>query len=185
MHRSPVAVAVALVLALALDSSVRVEIAFADPAPGLASTPDRPERRTWYGHHLLVTDAALLGFGLAIFASGGDEPFVPVAATFASGAIVHLIHARPGAAAASLALRLGLPLLGWAAGFYGFGCTTPEGGCGWPPIIGVTAGMASAMVIDATLLSSEVRRPPSESTRIAPTLQVSPGSAALGVSASF
>jgi hypothetical protein len=74
--------------------------------------PDVPGATLWYGWQTLATD------GAALFLNFGQTPTErgALAAYGLGGPMVHLIHERPMTALASLGVRVGLPVLGFAIG---------------------------------------------------------------------
>lgn len=121
---------------------------------------DRDAERRWYGWETLTVDAVSIS---AIPVAG-----VGIAGYLLGGPIVHASHDRWGIAAASLGLRLGLPLVGGMAGSKLENChvssSYDEGMCGLAGLIlGMGVGMLTAIVIDAAVLSYE--RAPATSER--------------------
>lgn len=111
----------------------------------------------WYGWQTLIADgASLIVVPLGAAAAGSPEV---AAGAFIGGyllaaPIIHFAHGRPGIGAASLGLRLGMPLLGLAAGALADDC---GGGdfCAVGPAIGMALGMLGAVALDASLLAYE------------------------------
>jgi len=146
------------------------------PAPQVRE-PSALTERHWYGWQTLASDGASLGLMLAGIVTAAEHAglyddetpvMANVAATlglagYAAGApVMHLVHERPGAAAASLGLRLALPLLGGALGAQSQTCPPPStsgddyGNCGLGGLVlGLSAGVLAAVIIDATALSFE------------------------------
>ena len=101
-------------------------------------------------------------------------------------AIVHLAHARPGAAAGSFGLQVGGPLLGGLLG-YAIECSQGCGGM-FPGMFGMVAGAAvghlTAATLDVAVLSYEAKTTTAASAlaaalsrsvaRLRPTLATSP-----------
>src|SRR5262249_23454050 len=132
--------------------------------PPIAAEPAAasPETR-WYGWQMLAPDAVAVGLALVALhvgeradQLGTAEGLLAVSAGVfrADGPIVHALHGQPGRAGWSLALRIGLTLLGWPIGF-----STGEGACrkyaydheGCPyefAFYGLIFGAATAAVID-------------------------------------
>lgn len=150
----------------------------AEPAPGASLAQpvplaERRERaRRWYGWQTLTFDAAALGVGLTGVSLHDAHPGagVVLGATgllgySLSAPFIHWVHARPGAAGASLALRLGLPLLtlgilsgGAAARCPGMGGSDDERYCERMERTLLVAGSLSllaASIVDASLLGWE------------------------------
>jgi hypothetical protein len=150
----------------------------------------------WYGWQTLMTD----GVAVALLATGIEAQSGGVAAlsgaTFALGApIVHLAHGRGGAAAASLGIRVGMATVGLFGGAWMESCsshTSEDEGtvCGMQgATIGLLAGAAGAMIIDAALLAHEdVRREQPKGTAalsVSPTVSVTKSSGILGLAGAF
>lgn len=112
----------------------------------------------WYGWQTLIADgASLIVVPLGAAAAGSPEV---AAGAFIGGyllaaPIIHFAHGRPGIAAASFGLRLGMPLLGAAAGALADGCGERGEWCVAGPVIGMALGMLGAVVLDASLLTYE------------------------------
>jgi hypothetical protein len=142
--------------------------------PPMAAAPAEapPAQQTrWYGWQTFVADAGALGFAALALgtssANGSDAAaFVPLAVGGGSyllgGPIVHAAHGHWGKAGGSLALRVGLPLLGWAAGYAlsGDSCRREYAydheGCPFEnAAYGLILGAVSAMILDAVLLGRE------------------------------
>jgi hypothetical protein len=147
--------------------------------------PQRNDETVWYGWQPLVVDLASateLTFALGL--KGTDEFAVfGLGGYILGGPIVHALHDRWTTAAASLGLRLGLPL---AAGGMALliaspshsrpscdGCDTGMAGFGAVAAAGVaaTAGALAASAIDVAVLSREKveRRPSAVSFGVSPT----------------
>src|SRR5262245_27935608 len=82
-----------------------------------AGDPLPAEEPHWYGGRLLLADAA----AVAVFAVGGSQGGAPVAVLGVGGwalgsPIVHATHGSVGRGVVSLALRVGLPLMGFMLG---------------------------------------------------------------------
>jgi hypothetical protein len=178
--------ALALALALAtlwIARSSRADEDDYTPAPHrVVSEPPRPvpvavavptqvdTRRQWYGWQTLSADGAALGFltlGSALASdddsdSGhtGIDSFVVVGVGMYAlgGPIVHAAHQNWGAAAASLGLRVGLPLAGIliGSGVDGCGAKRDPDVCGAVgPAFGALLGIGAAIAIDAAALGYE------------------------------
>lgn len=143
--------------------------ALADEAPGFVALPERapsprppPGHHTnWYGWELLLADGvSFIGMPtLALATSSNGETSASLLVLgaggyfFAPGAL-HLSHGRAGAAAGSLALRIGLPVVGILGGTVATGgCTRSL--CGIALAIGAVVGVVSAVGIDAAALAYE------------------------------
>jgi hypothetical protein len=142
------------------------------PSPSPSASPSAspsPSIDRWYGWQILIADAGALGFtALALGASAAHSsdaaalpPLAVAAGSFVfGGPVVHAVHGHWGKAGGSLALRVGLPLLGWLAGA-GVG----QGSCHYNydhegcwvgyAALGLLAGGVAAMIVDDALLGHE------------------------------
>lgn len=146
--------------------------AVAQPAPVAppvdeAIHPLQPEEspRRWYGWQTLATDGgALLLIGASISMAGGSGD--SASATFGVGAlgayalggpIVHFAHANVGRGLASLGIRVGAPVVLAYAGVLLENCGNGGGEfCGLGgAVLGFSAGIISAVVIDSAVLAFE------------------------------
>lgn len=146
-----------------------------DPELPPVAAPARVEPVTVsYRGQIITADVA--SFGLMLLGPLLDEheanlSGIGFAGYFLAAPLVHVAHGRGGAAAESLGLRLGLPLLG---GFLGYhlgpadtacvqaadvdGRSPHGGGCGdgasiVGTLVGAAAGVGTAMYLDAKYLS--------------------------------
>jgi hypothetical protein len=124
--------------------------------PTLARKP----RTRWYGWQTLITDGASLAM-LMGGASSNDSAGTWVALsglTYAlGGPTVHWAHGNVGKGAASLGLRLGLPV---GLGLLGYACgSAMSGGKGYGGAVfgalGFVVGFPAAMAIDSAALARE------------------------------
>lgn len=174
-----------------------------DPELPPTAAPVRVEPVTVSYRGQIIT-ADVVSLGLMVLGPLSDEhemnlSGIGFAGWFLAAPLVHAAHGRGGAAAKSLGLRVGLPILGGLAG-YRLGpddtaCVydaeldgrAPHGGCGdhgsiIGALLGVAAGAGTAMYIDAKYLSRyQTSRVVTWSAGIAPTR----GGASLAVSGSF
>jgi hypothetical protein len=189
------------------DTGSRTDAAIAPAHPRVHRKQSEGES-TWYGWQTLLVD----GGSLAVFAAALSVQSSQLGwfsgGTYALGpAVVHAAHGRGGAAAASIALRLGLPLVASIIGMgIGGNCEAGQGGCIGPlsssttgALLGAGVGMVIAMGIDAAVLSYESTRDPDaddagglpDPTRRAATVSLAPsvspvrGGAVGGVSVVF
>jgi len=138
---------------------------------------DTPETATTeFGGAILVTDAAVLGLGLGL-ASKGAAPLLmafPIAAP-----IVHVVNGDPLGAFGSLALHIGLPLMGGVAGIYGGQAACHRGGWDCPMTaigVGVLAGAVTATLVDSAFLAHVERPVPRRAPGVpVPTVAMAPG----------
>lgn len=160
--------------------AARVTPATTLPAPIPPSTPPAPKYLNYRGY-LFLSDAA----AITVMLAGAAAESTPLAATGAGvyalgGPTIHLAHHQGGRAVASLALRIGAPLL-LGLGGYALGasdCGSPSSpsdpsaepdnswgfGCGLTEIIftemGVGMGMLAAILVDDIALGKvRVGRP--------------------------
>jgi len=147
--------------------------------------PEFSEEQRWYGGFILMSDGISLATAIAGgFAGHRGEPLLWIGGGgYLLGApVVHLAHGNPGRAAASLGLRVALPIA-----FFGVGTVIEDchgqDFCGLGSmVIGVPLGMATAIALDAALLARDtVKRP----LALVPTAAFGPNSASLGLSGSF
>jgi hypothetical protein len=154
--------------------------------------PDKTRQRThWYGGQTLAVDGASVG--LLLVAAGTDAPVVAGIAAFGYALgppIVHFTHGRVAAGFGSLALRVGLPLLGGSLGASAATCHAEEIYCGLAEAgVGILIGISAAITIDAAVLAREtvtVEEPaPMSALRLVPVFEPHRGTAGLGVAGSF
>ncbi len=168
--------------------------------PTLARKP----RSRWYGWQTLITDGASLAM-LMGGASANDSAGTWVALsglTYAlGGPIVHWAHGNGGKGAASLGLRLGLPV---GLGLLGYACGSAiSGGKDYGAAVfgalGFVVGFPAAMAIDSAALAREdvvdedepeaqgkVRTvPPRAAFQVHPDVQTSHTGAQVGVRGTF
>lgn len=117
----------------------------------IVPTSKETERR-WYGWETLTMDAV----SIAAMPVAG----VGVGGYLLGAPIIHAAHDRWGIAAASLGLRVGLPIVGAMAGVKLENCPKAgqydEGMCGLGgALLGMGVGMLTAIIIDAAVLSYE------------------------------
>jgi hypothetical protein len=121
-------------------------------------------------------------------------PYVAVVgeATYVlGGPIVHVTHGRWGAAAGSLALRVGLPVAFALLGHELDRCSPNDDSdlCGVTgPALGAVLGIGAAMALDSAVLAREELRtsiPPSITMRLSPVIAIDSKRAFLGVAGSF
>jgi len=182
------------VRSVALFLLVSSAVAHADP-PGLSPVVDvspPAEDIPSYRLQTALADASALGIGmLASKSNAPDNQASSVAvATYALGApLVHLYHHHPQRAAASLALRVGLPLLGAVIGG-GIGRSNCSEYCdNDADIAGAALGIVSGAVLASTIDIGYLSRG-EQVTRSAPALAPSfgagPGGAVrIGIGGSF
>ena len=149
--------------------ALSVRVAAAEPPgvtvapPGLTPVvelPAAPPLEPSYRSQTVIADGIAMGL-LVIGVKTNNEAIGYLSlGTYAGGApLVHLAHHRPGRAAASLGLRVGLPILGGILGdklgnqhrCSGDVCDVDERGV--LIALGLLGGMAGAMVIDTAFLA--------------------------------
>lgn len=172
-----------------------------DPEPAPAPVTVEPVTVSYRGQ---IITADVVSLGLMVLGPLSDEHDLTLSGLgftgwFLAAPLVHAAHSRGGAAAKSLGLRVGLPILGGLAG-YRLGpddtscVSTPavdghasEGGCGdhgsiIGALLGIAAGAGTAMYIDAKYLARyQTERVVTWSAGIAPMR----GGASLAFSGTF
>jgi hypothetical protein len=124
-----------------------------DEPPGDVTTTES----VWYGYQTLLADGvSALALGVGVGEDHEVAAAIGVLGFLLGGPTVHAVHGRHGIALGSLGLRVGWPVLGFALGYT---AATP---CEWSSCslygaVGILAGMASAIAIDASLFSWESR----------------------------
>jgi hypothetical protein len=182
----------ALLSALALTSLIaapRLAVAGGPPSSVEPLTPVAAptEATVWYGYQNLAVDAGAFTTIIAGVQSGSSGFALLSLGIYTVGSpIVHMVHDNGGRAAGSLALRLGLPVLGGMIGVGAADCSDSGGEC-WDEVgglvLGGLAGITAAVVIDDFVLAREVRPAPrSWSPTVAPTPG---GGMSLGVAGTF
>jgi hypothetical protein len=176
---------------LAVHAAVSAE-AHAEPALGAElalsrSTDSAAPARRWYGWQTLSLDGAALGLGLAGARLGQEHEALGITLggggfmTYAlGGPAIHWAHERRIAAGASLAVRIGLPLLssGLLVAADAGRCTASgepehEGYCRHRNEAAVIAAVLSgvaASAFDAAVLGWEPRHEPTARLEVAPLL---------------
>jgi len=163
--------------------------------PGLAPVIELPAPvalEPGYRNQTAIAD----GIGVGLFLIGISTQSDPVGylwlGTYLGGApLVHLAHHRPGRAAGSLALRVGLPILGGLLGDkLGTqpGCSGINDGCSSSDrtermLLGALGGMVAAMVIDTGFLAKGDEAPARPSW--SPAIAARRDGVTLGLSGSF
>lgn len=183
MARSPgpaFASTLALALALSIDASAHPHL----PKP----VPEEPS----YAPLMLATDGiAVAAWVGGAFLESNPLAIVGAAGNIVSGPVVHLVNRRRRRAAASLGLRVGLPLIGFitatAATCDGSGCFGLGDGPSRTGAAAAAFGMAAAIFFDAALMTS-IEEPGrrNEAPTIVPVAGVGPnGDVAIGLSGRF
>jgi hypothetical protein len=173
----------------------------------VASPPAHAEETRSYAWQIAVADGSSLAALVAATMAGHPEAGAALGGVGFVGAapIIHGAHARPGAAVGSLALRVGLPLLGGFIGYWVTGkCTPhdrpfeyPDESCDWSDLgraidagLGVAVGVLAASALDMAFLAREpvpARRDEHAAPRLhlAPTATAVRGGAVGGVAGVF
>ena len=169
---------------------------------------ETPPPGTGYHLEVLAIDAASLTTAITGGVIEGNHAYSPrvsdvllgagVSGYVLGGPIVHLAHRQYGRAGISLALRVGLPMLGAVVGLSTASCRPDEWFCGvGQAAAGVAIGSAAAMVIDNMFVVPSAhhssldpapvaaRARPSAALRVAPRLVAAPNVAVLGVGGQF
>jgi len=143
------------------------------------------EAERWYGGYTLLTDGFSLASAIAgALAEPDGGPFFLIAGSgyLFGGPIVHLVHGNPGRAAASLGLRVALPIAFVGVSAALDDCHGRES-CGLGSlVIGVPLGMAAAIALDAAALARDHEKRP---LALVPTASLGRNSALVGVGGSF
>jgi hypothetical protein len=141
-----------------------------EAAPAVPIAPPAPQNMRWYGWQTLLADTSAITLTLLLTISVNqqhDDTAVIGAALIGAAAFtfaapsIHAVHGNWGRAGISLALRLGLSLVGAAIGagigesecsqyFYDHeGCAVGYG------FAGLIAGAATALIVDAAAVARE------------------------------
>ncbi len=155
--------------------------------------PEALEAR-WYGWQTLATDGAavaLVGLGLAVELGTDSPPSALTASLFTlgiagyalGGPMVHFSQGHTGRGFASLALRVGLPVV------LGFGavqvfCESTRELCPLVAIPGGLLGILTAIPVDAAVLARDYV-PVQGGVRLAPTFYADQHQFGLGLSGTF
>jgi hypothetical protein len=152
------------------EPAVRVE----PPAPG-----------TGYRLQIITADALSVGTVLAGFAVDRYAHTSLVSGVLVTGGLggyalggpfIHMEHHRSYRGALSLALRVGLPIVGAAVGAWSATCTPGEWFCGvGEGVAGFAIGAGAAMVIDSAFIVPWSDSATSEPARAATASRPSPG----------
>jgi hypothetical protein len=129
--------------------------------PGMTPSlePAAPPLELGYRWQTALSDGAAVGLFMLGASSNSSGLADAGLGTYLLGApIIHLSHNRPGRAAGSLALRLGLPILGVMVGLKSHAHSCPNGdicdeGPGAEAVLGLLGGVVAASVIDTAFLA--------------------------------
>lgn len=168
---------------------------------------DPPAPGTGYRLQVIAADALSVGTVLAGFAVDSYAHTARVADVLVAGGlggyalggpIIHMQHRQSYRGALSLALRVGLPIVGAAVGARSATCTPGEWFCGvGEGVAGFAIGAGAAMVIDSAFIVpwSDPATPepahaaaaarPAASLRLAPRLVATPDATMVGLGGSF
>lgn len=147
----------------------------ATPTGATATGPEPHTELRWYGHQNLLAD----GVGIGLLAV---HPALGVGTVVLGSPVVHLVHERPGAAAASLTLRLVVPIAALAVS-----TKCSQEAC-LPDPTPALAALALGILVDDLALSWErvpTKAEPATGLRVAPTLAVSPKGGLVGLGGVF
>src|SRR5262249_11025433 len=153
---------VTVVLAATLLLVARVSFAepVPAPAPGAQPQPQQVETIEWYGWQVFAADAA--SSALFVVSANNNLDYGAYASVVTLGLaapMIHLAHHRPGAAAASLALRIAVPLIAIAVGQSSSCSTHAEEFCALGAAAAAfLAGYVVVEAIDILGLSWETKR---------------------------
>ncbi|MEZ4402954.1 MAG: hypothetical protein R3B06_23230 [Kofleriaceae bacterium] len=125
---------------------------------GVAATPSRADRGTWYGWQTLgvdaVADVTMVG-GLVEGRHGVAVATVGLAVYALGPPLVHAAHGNWGRGGVSVAMRVGGPLVG---GLVGSALCVDRTGflrCLGSTVIGVVAGAVVAQAVDGAVVAYE------------------------------
>lgn len=162
---------------------------------GLESGADEPQREapataghgaTWYGWQTFLSDAASGGLvvgGLAM--KNGGIAFIGGIGYVAGAPAIHSLHGSDTRMGVSVALRLLLPVLGYAIANGQSTCKDPaEDACGLPGVLGGIGGALVALPIDWFGLSWESAKIPS-GARVAPSVSWQKHGGTVGLTGTF
>jgi hypothetical protein len=151
--------------------------------------PDPELEDSAYHGQMVVADVATL----ALVFVGGEAGISAAGLTYLiAGPSIHLAHGQGHRAAGSLALRLGVPVVGafgaaWLARSRD-SCSEDDEDCDdgalVAAVLGAGAGMLAAMLIDDAMLSGPVRRKPAR-VEWAPRVTATTGRLGVGVVGRF
>jgi hypothetical protein len=156
-----------------------------------AASAPRLLRQHWYGWQTLTADGFALTCAFTSAAVGPAVGAVAIATYVLGGPIVHASHGRWGAAAGSLALRVGLPVTFALIGHELDQCKASDDSdvCGaGGPALGLVLGIGAAIAVDSAVLArEEVRAPPEAAStlRLTPIVAIDSKRAFLGVAGEF
>jgi hypothetical protein len=185
-----------LTCALLRAAPVRAEEPDVAPEAGAAEEPALSVAPHWYGGRVLLAD----GVSLALLAGGAAARLDPVAVVgfagwFLAAPIVHGSHAGVSHALGSLALRVGLPLVGLAIGQAASdGCWRQPGASDTCDVAagmtGLLLGVVAAEILDVAWLARDahpVAPSPSANDAARTQLVLAPqtGGAMLGLAGRF
>ena len=167
--------------------SSRLAFGAEPPSPSPTPSDESPpfshatDETTWYGWQTLTLDALSIG---TVLATQGDAT-VGFVGYLAGPPIIHAIHGNVGKGAASVGLRLGLPVVGGGIGLSFASCNGPYGWCRLEAFgLGFLGGMGAAVAIDSAALAYE-RRPQRPLPRVLPNFALVRGGAVATASGSF
>ncbi len=165
----------------------------APDADEVASEPTTPS--DWYGWQIIVADTTAISIVLIGAGQEGDARIgligAGVGAYLVGGPFVHVANGEEDSSAGSAGLRMGAPVAGfYLGGFMGSG-SGGEGQLGATlagALIGFTAGVATAMTVDAAFIAkkdAEIDRPDDAKFSVAPSVALTPKGASTGLSGTF
>jgi hypothetical protein len=158
-------------------------------------TPPPPPSRVWYGWKVMTVD--LVALGAAIAAERTESVTLGLGAISVYGLVSPLMHAHHSGwrSLASLALRAGLPFIGFFATF-SYDCAgdhdTPSSGSCSDGSKGIIVGAAAAMILDDLFAFDDVTpalvpapRAATRASSVTPTLTFNRGMPGLGLVGTF
>lgn len=133
----------------------------------LITAPPQPMVKKWYGGSIIAGDLATVAAAVLAITSE-SVPLAGLAGVsyLVTPAVIHGVHGRGGLSAASVLLRIGLPIVGVAISSSMAHCPTThqedDAFCGWSEgIIGAMVGVVAASVVDASLAWESTPNSPS------------------------
>ncbi len=132
------------------------------PAVTPAPAPPAPPGSPWYGGSVLLADGLVVSGAVLLKLAGAPQG--AIASTMVLGytiapPLVHLAHGSAPRTLGSLGLRLGAPALFALAGWAAYPCFMSDRCRNTGVGLGIVIGYASAVILDATALAWESRRP--------------------------
>ncbi len=165
-------------------------------APSTREVVSEPTTPTdWYGWQIIAADATAISLVLIGAGEEGDAGPVLVAAGFGvfllGAPFLHVANGEEENSAGSVALRMGAPVSGFLLGGFigaGSGGDNDLGAALTGLVIGFTAGVATAMTVDAAFIAkkdAKMEHPEAAKVSVAPSVAVTPKGAFTGLAGTF